>query len=461
MSARVREICELALLLGLLSALAWTPLWLGSSRLPAWGINAMLFPGLAALYETLVLLSHGGHAVGIRRLRLPVILFAAVVVFVAVQAATWTPASLHHPIWAMAADALDLPVVGSISVDRDLTELALLRLLTAAATFWLALQLGRDAWRADLLVKGLALICAAHALLGLADFSFAADRPNMPVYVQASFANRNSFATYAGIGLICSFGLFWRRLEEHAGGAGSLRAELLAAMESLSGRDALWLASSLVLVVALLLTASRGGVLAALCGLGALVLTRPNRRSGSRASLTWGTLAIPVLMLIPLVLMFGGIFAGKVAVVGGFYDEGRLASYRITLGSILDSPFLGYGFGTFIDIFPMFRDHSISVWGIWDRADNSYLETFQGLGLIFGSCLVACVALLVSRCFKGATMRRKDSSFSRIAMSTGLLVGVHSLTDFSLQVQAVELTFCALLGMGVAQAASSREALGD
>ena len=35
-------------------------------------------------------------------------------------------------------------MAGSISVDRDLTSIALLRLLTAASTFWLALQLSRD-----------------------------------------------------------------------------------------------------------------------------------------------------------------------------------------------------------------------------------------------------------------------------------------------------------------------------
>ncbi len=58
-------------------------------------------------------------------------------------------------------------------------------------------------------------------------------------------------------------------------------------------------------------------------------------------------------------------------------------------------------------------------------------------------------------------MRQRDSSFSRVAMSAGLLVGVHALTDFSLQVQAVELTFCAILGMGVAQSVSSREMLCD
>src|SRR2546423_15466838 len=34
------------------AALAWTPFWYGSNDLVAWGINAVLFPGLAARFES-------------------------------------------------------------------------------------------------------------------------------------------------------------------------------------------------------------------------------------------------------------------------------------------------------------------------------------------------------------------------------------------------------------------------
>jgi hypothetical protein len=41
------------------------------------------------------------------------------------------------------------------------------------------------------------------------------------------------------------------------------------------------------------------------------------------------------------------------------------------------------------------------------------------------------------------------------------LLGAHALVDFSMQMQAVAITFMALLGAGVAQSASSRLALED
>jgi hypothetical protein len=40
-------------------------------------------------------------------------------------------------------------------------------------------------------------------------------------------------------------------------------------------------------------------------------------------------------------------------------------------------------------------------------------------------------------------------------------VGVHALVDFSLQIQAVALTFMAVLGAGVAQSEISQQPLND
>ena len=109
----------------------------------------------------------------IRQIKAPAALFAAVVLWILFQNATWTPGWLHHPIWQMTADALDRPIDGSISVDRDLTTLALLRLITAASVFWIAMQLCRDASRANFLLKS---DCGAQLRLRcLRSFRFCAD----------------------------------------------------------------------------------------------------------------------------------------------------------------------------------------------------------------------------------------------------------------------------------------------
>src|SRR5438105_7597057 len=136
----------------LVAGLAWVPFWFGSDRLIAWGINAMIFPGLAASYELSLILRGAPRPVQIQRIRLAAALFAAAAVWGLVQNATWVPSGWQHPIWQVASDALGRPLAGSISVDRSLTTVALLRLMTAASVLWLALQLSGDVWRARLLI---------------------------------------------------------------------------------------------------------------------------------------------------------------------------------------------------------------------------------------------------------------------------------------------------------------------
>ena len=61
----------------------------------------------------------------------------------------------------------------------------------------------------------------------------------------------------------------------------------------------------------------------------------------------------------------------------------------LTIESIRTAPLLGFGYGTFSSAFPMFRDDTLSISGFWDKAHNTYIEIFQGLGLLFGAMLIA------------------------------------------------------------------------
>src|SRR5258708_15581151 len=131
-------IVDRALLWAFIAGLAWCPFWFGSNVLLAWGVNALLFPGLVIIYELSLLVRGERHPVAITKIKVPAALFAAVVIWILIQNATWTPAWLHHPIWQMSADALERPIDGSISVNRDLTTLALLRLITAAIVLRIA-----------------------------------------------------------------------------------------------------------------------------------------------------------------------------------------------------------------------------------------------------------------------------------------------------------------------------------
>lgn len=448
------------------AGLAWTPFWFASSTLLAWGINAIIFPGLAAVYECRLLLTRQRHPIGIRRIALPAALFAAVVAWIVIQNATWTPPTLHHPIWAMAAAAIERPLDGSISVNRDLTALALMRLLTAASVFWLALQFSRDAARANTLLLALAAICTAYCVYGLVAIGLTpgyvlwTENPYMRGFVTSTFYNRNNFATYGGIGLVLLCGMIMRLYRHDLTTEDTSRRFKIAAFIQTTGeRGAIFIGAAFIVFVAMLLSGSRGAIIATALGiftLLVLILGRSKTRViDQRDIIVAGAVAVAIVFLV-----YGDTLIGKVS-QQGFNDESRLAIYKITLGSILDSPLTGYGYGTFRDIFPMFRDRSVVPAGIWEMAHNTYLEIFQGLGVIFGAMLIGAVGLPAFYCFKGAVTRKIGATVPAIAASVSLLLATNALVDFSLQIQAVTLTFMAILGAGVAQSESSRVAIHD
>ena len=102
------------------------------------GINAALFAGLAGAYELSLILRRRPHRVALRRVGLSAIMLAVVACGFSCKTRPWTPTAWQHPIWQLASDALGQQLPGSISVDRDLTALALLRLMTSASVFWLS-----------------------------------------------------------------------------------------------------------------------------------------------------------------------------------------------------------------------------------------------------------------------------------------------------------------------------------
>lgn len=465
-SRRGAELADSLLFAAFVLALAWAPLWLGGNRPLAWGVNAILFPGLALLYELALLLGGRGHPVGVKSIFAPILCFAAVVAWIWFQTSPIAPLAWCHPIWAMASEALSRPLPGSVSVNPDLTALALLRLITAASAFWISLQLCRDAARARRLLYAVAFIVAGYAAYGLVSYAFYSsailwfDTVAAPGYVRATFVNRDNFATYAGLGLLATTGLILRLYRGEGGRRSGAFTHRLAVFLEMTGRRGwLLMGMALLLLVALLATASRGGVLAtvfALLSLTVLVAARSARRRGERLESLLGVAALVAAAFF----FFGDIFAARMLDMG-LTDSSRPTVYLIVLRMIFDAPLLGFGYGSFSDAFPMYRDRSLSVLNVWDKAHNSYLEVYQGLGLVFGTLLLGALALLVHCCFRGALERRRDAVFPIVAVAAAVLVASHALVDFSMQIQSVTLTFMALLGLGVAQSRSSSECLSD
>lgn len=457
--SRSNDFIDTATFFIFVAGLAWCPFWFGGNAPFAWGVNAIIFPLLAIAYEVALLARGKPHPYAISRIAIPAGLFIAAVIWIVVQNQTWVPGFLRHPIWGMTADVLQAPAAGSISVNRDLTELALTRLITAATVFWLALQLCRDGKRANNLLRAIAAICAIYAAFGLAAFAIAPGFtlwvPNKSIngFVTSTFYNKNSFGAYAGVGLVTTIAITMQYYRQRTSATRVPVRYRLAEFIDATGTHGAWMLSAIVvLFVSLLMTVSRGALVTTVFATAALGLLSTKSRSSRREQ--WLTILIGTLLLGSVLIGFGDAILDRLG-TSGLVDSWRMTVAKITVESALSSPLLGYGYGTFVDVFPMFRDGTIGN-GHWEMAHNTYAEVVQGLGLVFGIMLIASVLLLVIKCLTGATTRQAGVTVPRAAVCVSLLVGTHSLVDFSLQIQAIALTFAAILGAGVAQSESSR-----
>jgi hypothetical protein len=95
------------------------------------------------------------------------------------------------------------------------------------------------------------------------------------------------------------------------------------------------------------------------------------------------------------------------------------------------------------------------MWGVWDRAHDSLLEIAAEAGIPFAGIVVAGWIAAMSILAVGIR-RRYDPTASTIAFCACLLVSLHSLIDFSLQIPGVAIPVFALAGTGLAQSISSR-----
>ena len=159
-------------------------------------------------------------------------------------------------------------------------------------------------------------------------------------------------------------------------------------------------------------------------------------------------LVLIVLGTVAAVLYGGGATAR-------FADISRAASERLELyhqiaGMILRRPLLGYGAGSFEQAFSLFHAPPVDVSAVWDHAHSTYLTLWSDFGLVVGTVPMAIVLLLLIH-----ALRLPPGSPATAAIGTTVVVGLHSLVDFSLEVEAIAFLLTTVLGTAWASSGST------
>ncbi len=378
-----------------------------------------------------------------------------------VQTVSWTPDAWHHPLWSEAAALLG-SIRGAISVDPGAFPEALVRFLSAVAVFILAFQSGRDRDDAKMILHALAYAGFAYALYGLIVQSTGSEtilwykKWAYQGFLTSTFVNKNSYAAYAGLGLLCSLYVVRERFKRVTAKDLALakKSRLAALFVSLSAWDFAVLFMPVVILGALALTGSRAGAASALLGVFTLFLAFAIARRWSAKK--WFILAGTIGVVFVLFVNMGGD-----ALMTRLQDEKlgedqstRLAAYALVRQAISDNPVFGFGLGTFDGAFRLYRDASLPLW--FHHAHNDYLEMMMDLGVPAALLLFVCLAVPASCCVVGVWKRKRDAMIPAIAVAATVLIGSHVLVDFSLHIPAIAATYAALLGVGVAQSFSSQ-----
>jgi O-antigen ligase len=404
------------------------------------GANRPLFWSLLALGLGLSLLGWAAAArrphaapVALDRLAPAALPFFLALGWSALQALPVAPPPLQDPAWTEASAALGEALPGRVSLAPTEAFTGIMRLLAYGAVLLLATQFGYSARRESAILCGVALAGGAYALYGLIVW---ADGNRLilwmakwayPDSLTSTFVSRNSYATYAGLGLCASLGLAARAL------ARAPRANDAAA----------WLALALLIAGALLLTHSRAGVASTILAVLAMtVLFALGRERRRQARLLFAGAAIGLLIAGTAVLGTGVI--GRLAPEGVEGWGGRSNIWASAAAAALDRP-LGGGLGAFADFFPAYRDLALGrQFGTVDKAHNLYLELAAELGPAMAATLILGLGWLVWRVIRASPAIASGAPLA--AAGASVLVAVHSLADFSLQIPAVTATWLLLLG---------------
>lgn len=448
---------------GFLLLIALCPLPFGANR--PWASDLLaalvgLFLLLAALAQPPLL--RFSQEAPQKRLALAASALLLVVLWSIFQTVSWTPTAWHHPIWKEAEGLLG-PVRGTISVDPSLFYESLARLLSYIGCFLLALQATRNPDHAKIMVRVLAYAGAAYAAYGLLAQSMGSNtilwykKWAYEGFLTSTFVNKNSYAAFAGLGLLCCITVLRDRFHKVKiqDEVIAQKSRWVALLSSLQTKDYLAFLPLLTILAALALTGSRAGITSTFIGvLGyVLALAVHKRLKAKQWSLLLGG---GLIVFVGFVALGGEALLSRMDQSQVASDaETRMAGYELVGIAISDNPWLGFGLGTFDSAFKLYRDNRLPLW--YHHAHNDYLEMVMDLGIPAALLLFLAIGLMVSCCVTGLWARRKGSGFLALAIGASSLVAAHAFVDFSLHIPAIAATYATILGLGVAQSWPTRK----
>ncbi|GEM_PF-2867504 len=395
---------------------------------------------LCAVVATMAI-TQGSFATLSRTLSIALGLGILVLVWVFVQAMLPMPEFLAYPGWS-AAEAAGADAAQTISANPAASRIALLRMMLDLLLALSAYALAADVKLKRLILWAIIVIAAANAAYGIENhLSGTHDVLGQAIdpfvigatggHVTGTYVSRNEFAVAMAIGLIASGGalfLAWRR------GGSRFR----------TGQTIFALMLGAIILAALAMSGSRGGMVAAMAGGAVFAVTRINSWPPRRRDLV-------ILSLAGLLLLSAFVFVDPTALMRMARLEGdaqtRADIVTQSLVIAADFPWTGIGMGAFETVFPIYRTAEAGMGGTWNGVHNIYVEAVIGLGAPMALALFAAVALLMAAVFRRSRKAGSSDVWPCVALGAMAACLVSGLYDFSLMTPGISHVAFTLLGL--------------
>jgi O-antigen ligase len=434
----------------LCAVLVLSPIPFGSNRPAFWAVSAAAVGLIGLAYAVRVTLAAARPRVPASAVAVEATGFVLLLAALLVQL---LPIGGLYPIEFQAVDGYAI-ASPTLSIASGATALMLMQVAAYGVFAYLVMQVGANQNRAHTLLRIVFFMIVAYAIVGLVSLTQLGDtilgleKWTYQGAATATFVNRNSFATFLAFGLAVGASLV----------AGHLRRVDGPRPKRLRLPDTsllLVLAGLVFIVAALFATQSRMGFVAGATG-AAVVLVAGLLKGRASAAAWYATLALFVAGGIALVSVFGLQLFERIGSAERDFDV-RGDLYTQVWQMIMARPWTGYGGGAFELAFPLFHQPPVSPDLVWDKAHSTYLALWAELGLVAGSLPLLIVAVFAIKSL--ASFVRRDSSWVVSLAALGVVVvgAIHSLVDFSLEIQANTYMFLFLVALGAAGAQKAGE----
>jgi O-antigen ligase len=254
--------------------------------------------------------------------------------------------------------------------------------------------------------------------------------------LSGGFLSANSGATVFGVLMVIGTGFLIRQMRQTARLSRRERVRKLAVPAG----------SLFFMTVCLMLTASRMGLGATAMAICALLIWEFSSRRRIKLALRRQGLALlagaALLVLVASIPLWGRI--------------GQLDSDSSIRGQIfsthwkafLTSPVFGHGLGTFNDVNgQLITPENYSVLWLIRATHNVYIQWLEEAGLVGALPMFALIAVVILTAIHRVGRMKSGQTLARGLLASNLVVLIHGMTDYALQVPSIAAFWAFLLGL--------------